>query len=307
MNVSANDGESPTPDQGLSSEDSAVATAILDIDSLTAQLDELRKQYATATPFPHHVFEDLLPVDVIDEAIKEFPPLDADQWNNYIHVNERKYSNTDPSSWGPTLRAILATFNSPEFVQFVSELTGIEGLIPDPSLEGGGLHQSPAGGFLNIHADFTVHPHHRNWQRRANLLLYLNDDWKPEWGGELELWTKDMKHCAKKVAPIANRALIFTTDFDSFHGLPDPITCPEGEARRSLALYYFTVEDSPLARSTEYRGRPGDGLHGVSIFIDKHVLRTYDWAKRRLGLSDDFARKALGFTDKLRRKGPPAT
>ena len=61
-------------------------------------------------------------------------------------------------------------------------------------LEGGGLHQSPAGGFLNIHADFTVHPHHRNWQRRANLLLYLNDDWKPEYGGDLELWTKDMKH-----------------------------------------------------------------------------------------------------------------
>jgi hypothetical protein len=74
-----------------------------------------------------------------------------------------------------------------------------------------------------------------------------------------------------------------------------------------LALYYFTIEDSPLPRSTEYRGRPGDGLHGIAIYLDKQILRSYDWAKRRLGLSDDFARKVLGLTDRIRRKGPPAS
>ena len=134
------------------------------------------------------------------------------------------------------------------------------------------------GGFLNIHADFTVHPHNRNWQRRANILLYLNEDWKPEYGGDLELWSADMKECVEKVSPIANRALIFTTDPTSFHGHPEPMRCPEGVARRSLALYYFSVEEDPMVRSTEYRSRPGDGAHAI---LD---LRRYtDAARLRLG------------------------
>ncbi len=44
---------------------------------------------------------------------------------------------------------------------------------------------------------------------------------------------------------MANRVLIFTTDGTSFHGHPEPMRCPEGVARRSLALYYFSVEDDP--------------------------------------------------------------
>ena len=134
------------------------------------------------TPYPHIVFDDFLEPGAAEAAIEEFPPLDPGQWNNYLHANERKFSNTDPDTWGPTLQAILGSLNSPRFVAFVGELIGVEDLIADPSLEGGGLHQSTTGGFLNIHADFTVHPHNRNWQRRANILLYLNHDWKPEYG-----------------------------------------------------------------------------------------------------------------------------
>jgi hypothetical protein len=111
-----------------------------------------------------------------------------------------------------------------------------------------------------------------------------------------------MQRCVEKVAPIANRALIFTTDGTSFHGHPEPMKCPEGVARRSLALYYFSVEEDPHVRSTEYRARPGDGMHSLLIFADKHLLRSYDWAKRRLGISDQTAGKILGFRDRFRRK-----
>ena len=87
-------------------------------------------------------------------------------------------------------------------------------------MEGGGLHQSVHGGFLNIHADFTVHPLHANWRRRVNLLLYFNEDWDPEYGGQLELWSTDIKTRVQVVAPVQNRCVIFTTDPDSFHGHP---------------------------------------------------------------------------------------
>jgi hypothetical protein len=289
--------------QDMSSE--AAVTEVLDLARLEADLDELRARYAAAPPYPHIVFDDFLEPGALEGAIAEFPPLVPETWNNYLHANERKFSNTDPSTWGPTLQKILAVLNSDRFVAFVGELIGVEGLLSDPTLEGGGLHQSTTGGFLNVHADFTVHPHNRKLQRRANILLYLNPDWRPEYGGDLEIWSRDMAECVERVSPIANRVLIFSTEQDSFHGHPDPMTCPEGMARRSLALYYFSLEDDPLVRSTEYRPRPGDGLHGLTIWADKQVLRGYDWMKRHLGLSDDLAQRVLALTDRLRRKQPP--
>jgi len=275
---------------------------ILDFDRYEANSQQLRKQYQSAEPYPHIVIDEFLEPEAARSAMTEFPPLDEQQWNNYIHFNERKFSNTDPATWGPTLQSTLKTLNSQRFVDFVGELLGESDLIADPSLEGGGLHLSKPGGFLNIHADFTVHPHHRNWQRRANIILYLNDDWKPEYGGDIELWSTDMKECVEAVSPVGNRALIFSTDPTSFHGHPEPLRCPEGMTRRSLALYYFTVEPDPLVRSTEYRPRPGDGARAVLIFLDKHVLRAYDWAKRRLGLSDRMASTLFHHRDRFRRK-----
>jgi len=272
------------------------------MDGLERDLDQMRASYQSALPYPHIVIDDLLEPEAIRAAMAEFPPLDPEHWTNYVHINERKFSNTDPTTWGPTLQRILEELNSPRFVAFVGSLLGVDDLIADPSLEGGGLHQSPRGGFLNIHADFTVHPHHRNWQRRANIILYLNEEWEPDWGGNLEMWSTDMKECMQSVPPIANRALIFTTNANSFHGHPDPLSCPEGMTRRSLALYYFSVEQDPLARSTEYRSRPGDGARSILIYADKQILRAYDWTKRRLGISDQMASKVLGLRDRVRRK-----
>ena len=118
-------------------------------------------------------------------------------------------------------------------------MTGIQSLIPDPSFQGGGLHQIVPGGKLGIHADFNKHSRF-GLDRRLNLLLYLNKNWREEYGGHLELWDRDMTHCEAKVAPIFNRVMVFgTTDF-TYHGHPDPLRCPEGMTRKSLALYYFS-------------------------------------------------------------------
>ena len=274
----------------------------VDLDRLEQDVASLRATYASARPYPHIVIDNFLQPEVAKAAMEEFPPLDPDQWNNYLHVNERKFSNTEPDTWGPTLQGVLDELHSPRFVRFVSDLIGIDALVADPSLEGGGLHQSTTGGFLNIHADYTVHPHNRKWQRRANLLLYLNEDWKPEYGGELELWNADMTECVETVLPLLNRVLIFTTDVTSFHGHPEPMRCPHGVARRSLALYYFSIEVDPMVRSTEYRPRPGDGARSLLIKADTKMLRAYDWAKRHLGISDQTASKILGYRDRLLRR-----
>lgn len=250
------------------------------------QVDQLRTRYRDAAPFPHIVLDGLIDRNLLDVAMTEFPPVDGSEWTSYVHVNERKYGNPHLQTWGPALQQIAEELMSDRFVSHLCRLTGIDGLRADRSMDGGGLHQSFAGGFLNVHADFTSHHTNRMWRRRVNLLLYCNADWRPEYNGDLELWDAGVTTKVASISPNANRIVIFNTDVDSFHGVPDPIACPPGMARQSMALYYFTEESSPISRSTEYRARPGDGAKGILIYLDKKALRVYDVVKRRLGISD---------------------
>jgi hypothetical protein len=282
------------------SSDTSSNFAALNIGGVRERLSALKTEFATAHPYQHVVIDNFLPANVFQQAMADFDVVSKEQWTGYLHVNERKFANSNPATWGPTLQQIARELNTPEFVSLLEELTGINNLLVDPTFEGGGLHQSLRGGFLNMHADFTVHPHQRQWKRRLNLLLYCNENWLPEYGGGLELWDATMSHAEKVVQPLGNRVLIFATDATSFHGHPDPLQCPEGVARRSMALYYFTYEDKPNVRSTEYRARPNDGSKGILIYLDKMTLRIFDKAKRRLGISNSIANRVLRLIDRVR-------
>jgi hypothetical protein len=260
---------------------------LIDLESLVADLPALREAYAAGDPFPHVVLDNVLVQEAFQAAVAEFPATDDPFWKGYLHVNETKYANTRPDTWGPALKGVAEEFASEEFVTFLTTLTGIDNLLPDWSMDGGGLHQTLRGGHLNVHADFTTHHTHENWQRRINILLYLNEDWSDEWGGQLELWDKDMIAPRQRVEPAPNRMLVFTTSFDSFHGHPEPLGCPPDVARRSMALYYFTVESSPVRQATNYRARPGDGFKRVAIWADRNALDLYDRLKRKTRLSDE--------------------
>ena len=90
----------------------------------------------------------------------------------------------------------------------------------------------------------------------------LNPDWTPAWGGQLELWDKTMSAAVGSVEPLMNRAIVFQTDPDAYHGHPDPLTVPEGSTRKSLALYYYTnTQDQDAShRTTLFQARPGEDL-----------------------------------------------
>lgn len=254
---------------------------VLELTHLEADLPGLAGTYRSADPFPHTVLDGLLPDAVADAAASEHAALPDDSWRSYVHLNERKYAHSAPTEWGPTLRAVNEALNGAEFVSFLERLTGIDGLQADPFLDGAGLHRSPRGGFLNVHADFTAHHRDPHLARRVNLLLFLNPRWDRAWGGDLELWSRDMGRCAARIEPKANRAVVFSTDETAYHGHPEPLRSPEGVQRRSLALYYFTAEEQVQVRSTDYRPRPGDGLRGVGIRLDSAALRIYDRMRRR--------------------------
>ena len=277
------------------------STALFPLEKWAAEVDRLAKAYRENQPFPHIQLADFLDPTVARTIAAEFPAPGTEAWTQYKHHNENKLGMAKRELFPPQLRAVADELNTPEFVAWLSTLTGIPGLHPDPSLEGGGLHQSNRGGFLNVHTDFSMHHYHKNWRRRVNVIVYLNPGWKAEWGGAIEFWEKGdkgMKRCAVKYQPLLNHAVIFTTDERSLHGFPDPLQCPEGETRKSLAFYYYTTEANAkqVVHSTDYYARPGDGFKEKTlIWLDKKAVDLYSRAKARLGFSDEFASKILGF------------
>jgi len=232
----------------------SIQDATLDFFLPLARMRELvaagaRASFLSAKPFPHIVFDDFLDPALLELVLTEFPQPGQIQWQRFDNAREIKLASAAEATFGPVTRLLLYHLNSVTFLEFLSQVTGIENLIPDPSFEGGGLHQIVRGGKLGVHADFNKH---RSYQldRRLNLLLYLNKDWREEYGGHLELWDRNMSHCERRVLPLFNRVMVFgTTDF-TYHGHPDPLRCPEGMTRKSLALYYFS------------NGRPAEEISG---------------------------------------------
>ena len=222
----------------------------------------LSADYCFAEPFPHIVLDNFLPPSLAAGLRRHFPTerlrsdvvFDA----GYAGFHKRQILPYDCDEF---CRAAFAFFNSQPFLEFLEGLSTIQGLVPDPYFDGGGFHEIGPGGKLGIHADFRINKKlHLN--RRMNVIIYLNDDWRDEYNGALELWSRDMKAKVRSVAPVMNRCVIFNTDADSYHGHPDPLTTPEGVLRRSVALYYYTAskavyEETPDV-STMYAARPGD-------------------------------------------------
>ena len=271
-----------------------------------APASALASEYATQHPFPHVVLPNFLQAGVAEQLSAEFALAESGPWTHWAHYNENKSGLTERSAFPPLMGRVVDELNSDAFVGWLSELTGIPNLLADPTLEGGGMHQCGAGGFLNIHADFIRHHHKTHWRRRVNLIVYLNPEWKPEWGGAIELWDRRMQQCVVRVPPLANQAVIFNTDEHSYHGFPVPVACPAGVMRRSLALYYYTAEDDldarVVPRSTNYQPRPEDGIkERALIWADKQLVHLYSLVKSRLGLSDAFASRSLAWFDHWRR------
>lgn len=195
-------------------------------------------------PFPHDVIDNFLHAELADVIAKELENSDTSQWPTDEH-SEQHLKRFATGALVPLETAtVLHWFNDPAVIKGLMEpLTGIDGLIADHRFIGGGVHVTDPGGRLGIHADFNLHPE-TGLHRRVNALLYLNRDWKEEWGGNLELWEQDMSHLAKSISPIHNRLVIFNITDTAFHGMPRPLACPSNRKRFSLALYYYS-EDRP--------------------------------------------------------------
>lgn len=200
---------------------------------------ELREKYLNASPYPSIVLDNVFDTRTILTMASDIASIPVTKWLKDDHNHQMlKRWIANPNDMPPSVIEAVSFFYSKEMVKFLEDLTGIQGLLIDPTLLGGGIHKTLRGGHLEVHADFNVHPK-LNLHRRLNVLLYLNPSWKEEWNGYLELWKRDMSACEARIAPIGNRMVVFTITDDAYHGHPIPLNA---EQRLSLALYYYTSD-----------------------------------------------------------------
>lgn len=240
------------------------AVYTLDTESLfiePAKAAEIGKSFAakyqSGKPYHYIGIDDFLPLEVV-EKLRQEALAEGEKPAEYASAQEKLKTSYNPDTLPAYSRLVFNALSSQSFLKFLEEMTGIENLIPDPYFLGGGIHRTNNGGYLGIHADFNHHKR-MNLERRLNVLIYLNPDWKEEYGGSFEVWTDDMSEKMASYVPIMNRMCCFSTSSTSMHGNPEPINHPDGQPRLSIALYYYTAtwDESRVAHSTLFRARPG--------------------------------------------------
>tara|TARA_B100001029_G_scaffold179567_1_gene189587 strand:+ start:595 stop:1386 length:792 start_codon:yes stop_codon:yes gene_type:complete len=248
---------------------------------------ENRSNYLNAKPFPNIVFDDFFNEETLEKILNDFPKNIKDIGNEFNNKAEKKLSLNTADKFSESTNNFINYLNSEPFVKFLNTITGInETLITDPYLIGGGLHELKNDGYLNIHADFNQHPKMK-LDRRLNILIYLNHDWLDKNGGHLELWDKEMEKCEKKILPIFNRMVIFSTTDYSYHGNPNKVKVDRDYSRKSIALYYYSngrpaSEKSLGLHSTIFRKRPETNDVDGNLVYKKIIGKFYYKSKGKI-------------------------
>jgi len=203
-----------------------------------AAFREQGEAYRQAEPFSYCQVDNLFDPEVLDRVLDEFPKPGDRKWLDYTTGHERKSTSRGVADLGGFTRFLMSELNGPRFLAMLEDLTGLKGLLPDPLYHGAGLHEVPTGGFLNVHCDWTRHPL-LPMNRVLNLIVYLNRNWDPAWGGELELWDLETKEKRVALAPLFNRTVVFSTTSKDLHGHPTPLACPPEVTRKSISVYYW--------------------------------------------------------------------
>lgn len=226
---------------------------IFDYECFESRIAKEKNKYNERTPYPYAYFDGLFDEDLLDTVNKEIDVASFRKDARAIEGVEVKTRSDfeDNESLPPSIRKVFETINGGRFLNMVTNLTGISGLISDPYFDGGGVNIIENQGTLAVHVDGTTQ-HRMQVSRRINAILFLNDDWNVDWNGYHEQWmyTNDALSpfdsdqewkCVRKILPKKNRLYIFTTNDHSWHGHAGVLNVPEEVQRRSLISYYYTA------------------------------------------------------------------
>lgn len=259
------------------------------------KVQQIKHDFGNAKPCKYIVLPNFLTEELATTLYENFPKIDTLNVKRKS-INENKSEDYHFDRFHPDFSKLKEIVGSKEMYQFMETITGISGLSTTDDAMGSGVHQGQNGSYVDVHIDVNYNPAQNLW-RRINLLIYLNKNWEPEYGGDLELWDKAMTQCEVKVPCDFNRAVIFLTDENSPHGY-SKITVPEGETRKSFYTYYFTeVGEGFNYSDSRFVSRPDDSTtKKVATGIKEPLKITAKKILNSLGI------KSLDFQDKNKKK-----
>jgi 2-oxoglutarate-Fe(II)-dependent oxygenase superfamily protein len=204
-------------------------------------IDDIKTAYRDSKPFPHVVLDNLFFEQSLDPLLAEIAEMTREQWVNVDRdPRERTVRMRSAAEMGEAGAHILGIVHSAAFLYFLSEITGVGRLLPDPYLQGGGFAVMRRGDYFDVHADRNV-AYDTGLSRRLAMIIFLNKSWKQEYNGQLELWSSDAKRCEVSIDPLFNRTVLFEVAYPNFHGVPAVLACPADRMRQSFIVYYHTA------------------------------------------------------------------
>tara|TARA_B100000767_G_C19765037_1_gene537119 strand:+ start:1747 stop:2529 length:783 start_codon:yes stop_codon:yes gene_type:complete len=229
-------------------------------------------------PFPHLVVDNFFVDEVAEQLEKDFPDFDDNSWFEYGNALEVKKTCNSWNFFPKLTYQAFMHLNSQGFTSTLSNyLFDDIRLSSDGGLNGGGWHIHKSGGKLNQHLDYSLHPK-LNLQRKVNIIVYLNSNWESSWGGNLGFWGNESSKkpglLIKEVEPLFNRAVIFDTTCNSWHGLPGLLNCPETEFRKSMAVYYLTQPPENVDTRGKALFAPTDDQQGDEEVLELIRIRS---------------------------------
>lgn len=247
-------------------------------------VNALSQKFQTAKPYKHIVIENFLNEDFANTLHANFPPLNS-LAKHYHGLNEHKSEGSNFEKFNPAFSKLREALNTPETQKIIEQITGIKDIYSTNDNLGAGVHQGENGSYLDIHIDFNIH-HLEDIHRRLNLLIFLNKNWKEEYGGKLEMWNKDVTECGQAYLPSFNRCVIFETNEISYHGY-SKITIPQGETRKSFYCYYYSDINDYTGKyhDTTFRARPAEGVvKKIKTDLKETLKNNIKYSLKKLGI-----------------------
>jgi Rps23 Pro-64 3,4-dihydroxylase Tpa1-like proline 4-hydroxylase len=211
--------------------------------------------------------DNFFPETIARKIYEAFPPFG--KMRLLDSFREKKYTSKDFDAFQPLMKDATFAFQDPQVVRMVAELTGIEDPKGDPHLYAGGLSAMTRGHFLNPHLD-NSHDYEQKYYRVLNLLYYVTPGWKPENGGNLELWNEEVTK-AIEIPSLFNRLVLMATNDKSYHSVNE---VKADGARCCVSNYYFSPH-SPngyeTSHVTYFQARPEQKVRRLVTKVDSNI------------------------------------
>lgn len=235
-----------------------------------ADVERLREQFESAQPFPHLVLDGFFDSTVMNGLLADLPPLSEEQWVHQEFDCMVKWSLRSAVELETHAFQFVACLHSAGFLYFLSEITGVKALLPDPYLGGAGYHLVPEGGKFDVHVDRST-DFHCGLRRRLALVTFINKDWDPAWGGQLELWNEDGTACMKVIEPFWGRVVLMEIGDKNYHAVRQ-LKTGSGVYRKSFMTYFHTVDSNVVFHTSIFAPKLYQEKRSAVFNLTKQLL-----------------------------------